>query len=204
MDRKKKISLPFSSAGDKARYAPLVLQEINAPGIYRHTGSYKPTVTLQQLPMADLRLREEETLLVSISVSFPLSFVPLLQVLLCPCSQFSLKCGRVELARYFTGKLCNSSSLGQSASVQTPSNPDLSYSLMTTHLAWSHGSSLGRSVCPMRAAALELRFVYMMVKYSWRKIAAEAVHIIPHKLTSKSITHTRAHTNTPACPRTES
>lgn len=56
------------------RYAFLVLQEIDALGIYRHTGCYKPTVTLQQLPMADLRLRKEETLLVSISVSFSFSF----------------------------------------------------------------------------------------------------------------------------------
>lgn len=107
--------------GHKARYAPLVLQEINALGIYRHTGCYKPTVTLQQLPMADLRLREEETLLVSISVSFSFYFAPLLQVLLCHCSQFSLERGQVELDRHFgTQIFVKSSSMGESTSVPTP------------------------------------------------------------------------------------
>lgn len=100
METKNHLGFLFCG-GYKARYAPLILREINALGIYRHTGCYKPTVTLQQFPMADLRLREEETLLVSISVSFPFSFAPCFKHFLCLCRQFSLKCGQVELDRYF-------------------------------------------------------------------------------------------------------
>lgn len=43
-----------------------------------------------------------------------------------------------------------------------------------------------------------------MVKYSWRKVDVEAVHIIPHKLIAKSIIYAREHTNAPAEPSTES
>lgn len=68
---------------------------------------------------------------------------------------------------------------------------------MATHLAQSHNFLCAPSVrvSPMCTSALKLSFVYMMVKYSWRKIAVEAVHIIPHKLIAKSITHTHSCTH---------
>lgn len=166
MDRgKKKNHLSFLFCrGHKARYASLVLQEINALGIHRHTGCYKPTVTLQQLPTADLRLREEETLLVSISVSFPFSPRAPPQVLLRHRSQFSLKCGQVEPDRYFETQISLKFFNGSTCIRASPAL------IRTYNFCWWHGATAplcpSLSVCLVCTAALKLRFVYMMVKYS--------------------------------------
>lgn len=50
-----------------------------------------------------------------------------------------------------------------------------------------HSTPLSSPIAHACVAALKLFFVYMMIKYSWRKIAVEAVHIISHKLIAKSI-----------------
>lgn len=42
-----------------------------------------------------------------------------------------------------------------------------------------HRSPLPSLRTHVRVAALKLSFVYAMLKYSWRKMAVEAVHIIP-------------------------
>lgn len=42
-----------------------------------------------------------------------------------------------------------------------------------------HRSPLPSLCIHVRVAALKLSFVYVMLKYSWRKMAVEAVHIIP-------------------------
>lgn len=59
-----------------------------------------------------------------------------------------------------------------------------------------HRSPLPSLYAHVCVAALKLSFVYTMLKYSWRKIAVEAVHIIPYKLIAKSIMYPHENTNT--------
>lgn len=67
---------------------------------------------------------------------------------------------------------------------------------MKIYMVDGHSAPLPSLYGHLCVAALKLSFVYTMIKYSWRKIAVEAVHIIPHKLIAKSIMSPHENTNT--------